>query len=801
MSYEAVPCKIRAPSQDGTNGTKEIIGIIIRPSNSQEGSRVSVPLPTSPAIIPIKGSNPFIIGPGSSKSLIISNDKISKSSVHCKKCEGADEETKFDDMPRLSRIDHHNSAACSTGHSLSLSTLDESSTNQASECESALPSSISKCSWNPQEIASQLLSMAAFDPAKIEEVTSLMLKRSKEDEEKKERQTKRKIENSQSTIDKKKIRNAQFGFASTSKEYERVDRYGGEASEDDQKRSESEPREEAYNLVIYRSAMKRRMIDMVEETMKKVMDNLSLLSIGEKRKKINHQLVNPMFRTIQWELINSKPRQNLLEIVVNEINERRKERTQKEKRGRRNKGEETLIVSRKWTKEQSKEFKIMKRRGDEHIQPYITIHKNVMVSRTPIVPLSLPSYIRCECARGRCLSSDCIHRSCRLFCTPSTCLLPSCSNRLSIPSALYLSKGVLKTKEPTKAHIFLGEMVGEIISVSAMIERLSSTCVSPESHIKSFSLTPYHFLDSTRKGSIIRHVRHSCQSNAILQIWWEKGTVHLCLFSRLPLASNSEITVDLSFFTPTPFECSCSSPECRRSIPPSTVISLHKSIHSMQSSRHFLKRNLRVRRINNDGEDKILCIFYLIIDHLFRRTDGKVHGRQFAQFLYKLRRASSEEKMDLFTAILWEMEQLTQRPMDTHSLRCIRRLLDQRLERKNEGENERKKFRKMEKNSNRCTNIAYLDSRVAVGSYNPDVWKGANRSTEDSVRCVCGVLEDDGEMVECEECHFWLHCDCVTSSSIDSYSCPLCVAGTSTPQGDILLKNQPNIRIKRSCGD
>lgn len=33
MSYEAVPCMVRAPSQDGTKGT--ILGVIIRPSSSQ----------------------------------------------------------------------------------------------------------------------------------------------------------------------------------------------------------------------------------------------------------------------------------------------------------------------------------------------------------------------------------------------------------------------------------------------------------------------------------------------------------------------------------------------------------------------------------------------------------------------------------------------------------------------------------------------------------------------------------------------------------------------------------------------
>lgn len=90
MSYEAVPCMVRAPSQDGTKGT--ILGVIIRPSSSQviilllldsyiavfqDGSHVN-PLQTPPGVIPIKGAKSIVIQPGSKRSLILSNDQIQK---------------------------------------------------------------------------------------------------------------------------------------------------------------------------------------------------------------------------------------------------------------------------------------------------------------------------------------------------------------------------------------------------------------------------------------------------------------------------------------------------------------------------------------------------------------------------------------------------------------------------------------------------------------------------------------------------------------------------------------------------
>lgn len=57
-----------------------------------------------------------------------------------------------------------------------------------------------------------------------------------------------------------------------------------------------------------------------------------------------------------------------------------------------------------------------------------------------------------------------------------------------------------------------------------------------------------------------------------------------------------------------------------------------------------------------------------------------------------------------------------------------------------------------------------MDSDRAVGSYNPDQCSRltlSDNTDDDCVRCICGVMEDDGVMTQCDKCHFWLHADCL----------------------------------------
>lgn len=193
-----------------------------------------------------------------------------------------------------------------------------------------------------------------------------------------------------------------------------------------------------------------------------------------------------------------------------------------------------------------------------------------------------------------------------------------------------------------------------VSSISSRIFPQSSS--SSTSSLRIFSFTPNHFIDCTTKGSITRFVKHSCQPNSVIQVWWvkfrftveiklnlrwESSKPHLCIFSRFPIASNSSITVDLSFSTPLPFECHCSNRHCRRLIPSSISLDLHQSIlHPYSSHSHslFLRRNLK-ERTKEDKKNNTLYSLYLFIDYKFRRIDGKVK-RDYASILQNLRLVS-----------------------------------------------------------------------------------------------------------------------------------------------------------------
>ncbi|VDM73685.1 unnamed protein product, partial [Strongylus vulgaris] len=57
-----------------------------------------------------------------------------------------------------------------------------------------------------------------------------------------------------------------------------------------------------------------------------------------------------------------------------------------------------------------------------------------------------------------------------------------------------------------------------------------------------------------------------------------------------------------------------------------------------------------------------------------------------------------------------------------------------------------------------------------VGGYDPDaVWpEGKANEKDDAVRCVCGSLEEDGEMTLCDTCNFWLHSECLQDVDQDT---------------------------------
>ena len=62
---------------------------------------------------------------------------------------------------------------------------------------------------------------------------------------------------------------------------------------------------------------------------------------------------------------------------------------------------------------------------------------------------------------------------------------------------------------------------------------------------------------------------------------------------------------------------------------------------------------------------------------------------------------------------------------------------------------------------------------------------------EDSIRCICGFVDDDGYTIQCEKCLVWQHCDCVLEGKPpDNYYCEECQPRVLNVQVFLLTKRR-----------
>ena len=89
-----------------------------------------------------------------------------------------------------------------------------------------------------------------------------------------------------------------------------------------------------------------------------------------------------------------------------------------------------------------------------------------------------------------------------------------------------------------------------------------------------------------------------------------------------------------------------------------------------------------------------------------------------------------------------------------------------------------------------------MEARRRIGSYDHDRLvnlPATNREAIDCVRCVCGCGEEEGSMVQCDACQFWLHADCVQYATNEDFKCAFCTHRlTRTPAVDVPLKTTPD---------
>ncbi|RCN45493.1 hypothetical protein ANCCAN_08493 [Ancylostoma caninum] len=453
---------------------------------------------------------------------------------------------------------------------------------------------------------------------------------------------------------------------------------------------------------------------------------------------------------------------------------------------------------------------------------------------------SLPEWespvLSCGCTRGACTSdSECVNRALCVQCPPG-CAAPLCANKKfwkddALKSLIVggaKTRKILRTKQSRRAGDFLGEFAGEVVRYEDARKRWETYSKTDTSPV-ILCLTSRLFVDATVRGNVTRYVRHSCKPNARLEVWSVNGNYRGGLFALGDIASGAEITIDMNGLLPTSRSCHCSASDCRKrvvmtrnahiasagdlSINEERVVRKHQ-VFLVRNRQHCIARAVASGLRGSfdpstsqvDGLHKILKgIVYRVrrIDgHLpLKATAGYHRVRRVLQSVE--RRRSQLNKAEIAAAFDTEMTRWLDELADDDFDRAYAALRGRYLFEGGKSEKEEKPKRDRRRDGrlvNQDTNLEYIDSSFRVGGYDPDaVWpEGKANEKDDAVRCVCGSLEEDGEMTLCDTCNFWLHSECLQDVDQDNeYKCQFC-RGTidgGRPCSDVVLAKQPEIRL------
>ncbi|XGW24074.1 hypothetical protein V3C99_005912 [Haemonchus contortus] len=455
---------------------------------------------------------------------------------------------------------------------------------------------------------------------------------------------------------------------------------------------------------------------------------------------------------------------------------------------------------------------------------------------------SLPEWdspvLSCGCTRGACTSdSECVNRALCVQC-PSACAAPLCANKKfwkddalkSLVVSGAKTRKILRTKQARRAGDFLCEFAGEVVRYEDAKQRWE-TYSKTETTPVILCLTSRLFVDATIRGNVSRYVRQSCRPNARLEVWSVNGKYRAGLFSLGDITSGAEITIDMNGLLPVSRNCHCGVIDCRKRLVmarnPPIVSASDLSINEERIVREhhlFLIRN-RQQCVSRAGAHGLVGSFgpptsqieglrtvLNGIVYRVRRVDGRLPLKalpgyhRVSRLLRSVeRRRTQLSKSELSAAFDFEMGRWLDQLADEDFERAYTALRGRYLSDFGKQEKDEKPKRDRRRDArfvNRDTNLEYIDSDVRVGGYDPDeAWPlGKANEKDDAVRCVCGSLEEDGEMTQCDTCNFWLHSECLDTRDVDQeteYKCQFCRGAISggRPCSDVILAKQPEIRL------
>ncbi|CAI5438948.1 unnamed protein product [Caenorhabditis angaria] len=440
--------------------------------------------------------------------------------------------------------------------------------------------------------------------------------------------------------------------------------------------------------------------------------------------------------------------------------------------------------------------------------------------------------LACGCSKGACTSDvQCLNRALRVQCS-SECTLTLCANkkfwkedtsRLCVSSGPK-SKRYLRSRISRKAGELLCEYAGEVITSKEAITRFSN---SSDSRILAIGANL--FIDSTKKGNVGRFVKHSCKPNSRLEVWSINGVYRAGIFTLYDIASNCEITIDKNHLLPLDSTCNCGVSECRKIVRAAKNSIIASAIPNDPPNGRFLSRSRR-RTIDNAKRSSGLpnCLFkessrspsanigmkkvFEAISFRVKNIDGSIPYKYLPQYnnLRSFLKTSNPDPVEFNSLVRKWLDVVDDDDIDRALIPIQNKWLNNEVIEKN------KKRSRISSISSTTSiqsptpslivgkhsdaDLSYLESENPIGSYDPDdAWTNYKANANDNaVRCVCGILDEDGEMVQCDTCHFWLHIDCDSEyNGSDEYNCEFCIKKLSgRPNNDVILKSQPDVRFE-----
>lgn len=463
---------------------------------------------------------------------------------------------------------------------------------------------------------------------------------------------------------------------------------------------------------------------------------------------------------------------------------------------------------------------------------YYEIPKSTPYSDEIISLWRAPS-LACGCTKGACTSDmECLNRALRVQCSKE-CTVAYCSNQRfwkeDCGAKLYVSNGpktrrLLKTKVARRAGDFLCEYAGEVITNKMAREKFEEN-----KDMRIVAIGSQLFIDPINRGNMARYIKHSCNPNCRLEVWSVGGFYRAGVFTLVDLSPNVEITIDKNGLLPFDVRCGCGSYSCKkiiRGVRRGQIV--NQDENEKIKTRRFLPRNRRKAILESrksglpsillaeNSSSLLLSMKKMLAAFSFRirRIDGSmprselIHYNSIRSYLkIKGEAANPAEVMSLFRK--W-LDAVDDDDLERSFLAIQSHYLPSLLQSTQSSKKSNEAATKTRVTNASCVspvpskrgdaNLTYLESSFPIGSYDPDdAWEAYRaNSADNAVRCVCGALDEDGEMVQCDECHFWLHIDCCdVVEEEDDFTCDFCRGTTGqSPKVDVKLREQPEVRFE-----